>query len=558
MRKRLMTLADLYEYYSSQNVNQTFSCKGNQDEEIVVQVNGTMKFSKEGATEGMYPARVQLNFVGDNLNNSRIEMKAQKNALSSSKFRPLLAYIHEVDGEPQFYGHNMHKDDEGNIVYDEIPVGVIIEEAHIEHDDEYDKDYAIADAYVWEAYSRAPEILERDGKTACSVELCIREMSYSASDKILVLDDFYYSGCTMLGMDDDGNSVDPAMPGSNVTLKDFSAKNADYSNEKVIESLEEIKEILSNFNIQNLKEGGKPVKFEELLEKYGKTAEDVTFEYENMSDEELEVAFAEAFAEDEGDEGNTGEEAPASENTDADPKPTEDENAEEGEVSTENESVNDPESEPEAEDEFALKFAVSGKEISKEFSISLNDKLYAMWSLVNETYGELDDDYYDVDVYEDDKIVEMHSYWTNKHYRQSFKTKKDTYQLVGDRVEIFAKYLTQDEITALDNMKSEYSVLEDKIAKYEAEPEKIELLHSEAYSQIADSEEFKKLMEKDVYFDMSVEELTAKADALLLDFAKNNKLEFSAHPEKKQFSLQHTITGKKKPSRYGNLFSKAE
>ena len=551
MRKRLMTLADLYEYYSSQNVNQTFSCKGNQDEEIVVQVNGIMKFSKEGATEGMYPARVQLNFVGDNLNNSRIEMKAQKNALSSSKFRPLLAYIHEVDGKPQFYGHNMHKDDEGNIVYDEIPVGVIIEEAHIEHDDEYDKDYAIADAYVWEAYSRAPEILERDGKTVCCKKISEKELG----NKILVLDDFYYLGCTMLGMDDEGNSVDPAMPGSNVTLKDFSAKNADYSNEKVIESLEEIKEILSNFNIQNLKEGGKPVKFEELLEKYGKTAEDVTFEYENMSDEELEVAFAEAFAEDEGDEGDTAEEAPASENPDADPEPTEDENAEEGEVSTENESVDNTETE-EVEDEFALKFTVSGKEINKDFSISLNDKLYAMWSLVNETYGELDDDYYDVDVYEDDKIVEMHSYWTNKHYRQSFKTKKDTYQLVGDRVEIFAKYLTQDEITALDNMKSEYSVLEDKVAKYEAEPEKIELLHSEAYSQISDSEEFKKLMEKDVYFDMSVEELTAKADALLLDFAKNNKLEFSAQPENKQFSLQHTITGKKKTSRYGNLFSK--
>ena len=563
MRKRLMTLTDLYAYFASQNVNQTFSCKGNEENEIVVQVNGTMKFSKEDATEGMYPARVQMNFVGDNLNGSRIEMKAQKNALSSSKFRPLLAYIHEVDGEPQFYGHNMHKDDEGNIVYDEVPVGVIIEEAHIEHDDEYDKDYAVANAYIWEAYSRAPEILERDEKCDCSVELCIREMSYDAKSKVLNLDNFYYSGCTMLGMDDDGEKVDPAMPGSNVTLKDFSVKNTDYSNEKVIESLDEIKQILSNFNIQNLKEGGKPVKFEELLEKYGKTAEDVIFEHENMSDEELEVAFAEAFAEDEGDEGDTAEEAPASENPDADPEPTEDENAEEGDVSTENESVDNTETTEEVEDEFALKFTVSGKDITKEFSISLSDKIYAMLSLVNETYGELDDDFYDVDVYEEDKLVVMHGYWSGKHYRQSFKTKKDIYQLVGDRVEVFAQYLTNDEIATLDNMRGNYSVIEEKlaqaedtVAKYEAEPEKVELLHSEAYSQIADSEEFKKLMEKDVYFDMSVEELTAKADALLLDFAKNNKLEFSAHPEKKQFSLQHTITGKKKPSRYGNLFSK--
>ena len=36
-------------------------------------------------------------------------------------------------------------------------------------------------------------------------------------------------------------------------------------------------------------------KFEELLAKYGKTADEVTFEYENLSDEELEVAFKEAF-----------------------------------------------------------------------------------------------------------------------------------------------------------------------------------------------------------------------------------------------------------------------
>ena len=546
MRKRLMTLADLYEYYSSQNVNQTFSCKGNQDEEITVQVNGTMKFSKEGATEGLYPARVQLNFVGDNLNGSRIEMKSQKNALSSSKFRPLLAYIHEVDGQPQFYGHNMHKDDEGNIVYDEVPVGVITEEAHIEYDDEYDKDYAVADAYVWEAYSRAPEILERDNGCSCSVELCIREMSYSASDKILVLDDFYYSGCTMLGMDDEGKKVDPAMPGSNVTLKDFSAKNTDYSNEKVIESLDEIKQILSNFNIQNLKEGGKPVKFEELLEKYGKTVEDITFDYEAMSDEELEVAFAEAFAEDEGEQGDEAQgEAPASEeNSETDPEPTEDENAG-GEQTVENST-----------DEYSLKFSLNHGEEMKEFSVSLSEKIYAMWSLVNETYGELDGDYYDVDVFEEDKYVDMHGWFTGKSYRQQFKTKKDNYQLVGDRVQVFAKYLTEDEINQLESMKANYSVLEDKVNKYESEPAKLELLNSADYSQIAETEEYKQLMERDTYFDMSIEDITAKADALLLQYAKNNKLEFSAQPENKNFEVHHIVSGKKKPSRYGNLFRK--
>lgn len=543
MRKRLMTLTDLYAYFASQNVNQTFNCKGNEENEIVVQVNGTMKFSKEDVTEGMYPARVQMNFVGDNLNGSRIEMKAQENALSSSKFRPLLAYIHEVDGEPQFYGHNMHKDDEGNIVYDEVPVGVIIEEAHIEHDDEYDKDYAVANAYIWEAYSRAPEILERDEKCDCSVELCIREMSYDAKSKVLNLDNFYYSGCTMLGMNDDGEKIDPAMPGSNVTLKDFSVKNADYSNEKVIESLDEIKQILSNFNIQNLKEGGKPVKFEELLKKYGKTVEDITFDYEAMSDEELEVAFAEAFAKNEGEQGDEAQgEAPASEKkSETDPEPTEDENAG-GEQTVENST-----------DEYSLKFSLNHGEEIKEFSVSLSEKIYAMWSLVNETYGELDGDYYDVDVFEEDKYVDMHGWFTGKSYRQQFKTKKDNYQLVGDRVQIYAKFLTEDEINQLENIKANYSILEDKVGKYESEPAKLELLNSADYAQIADTDEYKKLMERETYFDMSIEDITAQADNLLLQYAKNNKLEFSAQPES---SLKHIVSDKKKISRYGNLFSK--
>ena len=55
--------------------------------------------------------------------------------------------------------------------------------------------------------------------------------------------------------------------------------------------------INSNFN-DSMKGGNEESmnKFEMLLEKYNKTAEDVTFEYENLSDEELEAAFEKAFA----------------------------------------------------------------------------------------------------------------------------------------------------------------------------------------------------------------------------------------------------------------------
>lgn len=68
-------------------------------------------------------------------------------------------------------------------------------------------------------------------------------------------------------------------------------------NSKLIETLEKINTTLSNFNINNAegKEENQVNKFEELLQKYGKTVEDVTFEYKDLSDEELESAFAKAF-----------------------------------------------------------------------------------------------------------------------------------------------------------------------------------------------------------------------------------------------------------------------
>lgn len=543
---KLMTLQDLYNYYSTNNKSMTFSSKEN-NEPIVVQVDGTMNFAEEiSSADGLYPVTVQLNFVGDNLNNSRIELKAQKNANSSSKYRPLLAYIHEVDGNPQFYGHNFHTDDDGNIVYDEQPVGVIIEEAHIEHDDEYDKDYAFANGYVWEEYSKATEILEREQKCDVSVELSIRQLSYNAEDHILVLDDFYYSGCTLLGCDENGNKVNPAMPGSKASLGDFTKSCYSQSNDKLVETLEKLNNTLSMFNINaentanTLEEGGKPIvnKFEELLAQYSVSAEDITFEYENLSDEELETAFAKAFADKDDNKPN---------NEPNDPK--EGEGEEDDDKNKSNNSV---------------KFSMKNGEEVKTFSLSLNEKVMAMYNLVNETYGEADCDCYTVEVYEDDKYVDMHALFSERNFRQSFSVKKETYSLVGDRVETFARYMTQDEINAFEKMKADFAELQnthtettEKLAKYEAEPEKMQILNSEDYAQIAETAEFAELKKEDAHFDMSVEDVKNKADEMLLAYAKGHKLEFAQATENNRKPSARTLPRTDvKPSRYGTLFAR--
>lgn len=531
-----MTLDDLYNFYFTQGKNNCFSCEDS-DSVIVVRTSGQMNFSKSDAMDGLYPTRVQMNFVGDNLNGSRIEMKAQKNALSSSKFRPLLAYIHEVDGEPQFYGHNMHQDENGEIVYDEQPVGVIAEAAHIEHDDEYDMDYAVALGYIWEEYNKASYILERDGKCSVSVELSIRSLSYNAEEKILVLDDFFYSGCTILGKNEDGEEVSPAMPGSNITLADFSVKDEPkfQENDKLIETLEKLISSLDNINTKEFEEGGQDQvnKFEMLLEQYGKTVEDITFEYEGLSDEELENAFATAFA------------------VESEPEVVSEESDVEAEPESEPE-VTPEESEPEVS-EPEIKYSVAMGELKKDFALSLSDKQFAVYTLINDTYAEQDNDFYEVDVYEDSSEVVMHGWYSGKHYKQSYKVKNNTYSLKGDRVEVFAQYLTQDEIAKLDNMKSNYEVTTDKLAKYESEPDKIEILSSEKFSLIKDAPEFVDLQKREKYFDLSVEEVEQKAKDILLEYAMNGKIEFSVTPNVGCVKLP-TVTEDEKSSPYGNLF----
>lgn len=194
----------------------------------------------------------------------------------------------------------------------------------------------------------------------------------------------------------------------------------------------------------------------------------------------------------------------------------------------------------------------------KTFAVSLVDKLNALSSLVNSTYGETDNTYYDVDGYDEDKYVIMHDYWNNKHYRQSYAVKKGVYSLKGDRVEVFAQYLTADQIAKLDSMKADYASITEKLAKYESEPEKMEILNSDDYANIAETAEFVELKKEENHFDMAVEDVRAKADELLLAYAKGNKIDFAEKDETKKTVGMKQFGQKKsgKTGRYGSLFNK--
>lgn len=544
--KRLLTLEDLYKYYASSTESIHF-CATDADMPVVVQVPGNLSFNEDNNfTEGLLPVTLQSCHIGKNINGSKISEEVMNSALPSFSNRPILGYIHTVDGEPHFYKHNMHEDDEGNIVYDEIPVGIVPEScnARLEYDVEKDKTYVIIEGYIFEEYSKAAEILKREKECSVSVELSIREFSYNAKECCLVIESFYFSGVTILGKDPSGEEIKPGMVGSNIKLVDFSEKNnslfANKYEQYLVEMQEKLDNLISCFNINSFKKGGDTMNhFEELLAKYGKTLDDISFEYENMSDEELDAKFVELFDDTEIDKGVDNSDVVMKENND------------EIEVETE------VETEVEIEDEDNLESNV----FVRSFELSHDDIRYALYNLLI-PYEESDNTfYYITNVY--DKYFIYESFENSITFGQSYKTDGDNVSFDGERYELFKEFLTASEKAELETMRSNYSEMSDKLKAYEnseLEAKKKELLNSEDYISIQNNAEFAKLVEN--HSDVSFEELQSLCDNILLSVVKSGnfsmvKPEQNIKPiSKKQFA--NPTNKKTKRSRYGNLFKEKE
>ena len=408
------------------------------------------------------------------------------------------------------------------------------------------------------------------------------------------------------------------MEGSNITISDFSAENNSLIFNKENFKEEIISDVLSRIDYikafaENSKEGGKPKemdKFNELLAKYNKTVDDITFDYNDMSDEELETAFANAFetADDsensssKENENSAEEENPVIETeaskeevtdeaaetpevvddfadddpVDTDQDDNQDDNQDDGSDDNQDDSSTDENTDSNEEEhqstsaiededstgtrvENSLNYSVTINGIKKDFAVSLADKINAVTTLVNDTYSESDNAWYYCDVYEDDgRYCVMHDFWNDRHYRQEYSVKKDVYSLKGDRVQVYAQYLTADEIAKLDKMKADFSSIESELNSYKAKElhsAREAVLASEDYSVMADFEEFKDL--KSHMDEYSVEELTNKADLVYAKFMKSNYSTFATNEQSKKRGMVFMASSENTEEErlpYGGLF----
>lgn len=565
-KKRLRYIEDLYDFYSNKYKRSTKFSAEKTGEPLVVQVHGRINFDESNKNkDGLLPVHLQSCHTDLNVNGSNIESSVMEAALPSFSNRPILGYIHKVttdenpEGQWEFYSHNMHEDENGDVVYDEYPIGIIPEScnAQLVYDEKKKKTYCEVDGYIFEEYSKAAEILQREEECSVSVELSIRELSYDAKQKFLNIEDFWFSGVTILGKTPQGNEVKPGMTGSNIKLADFSSKNnslfEDYESKMVelqarIENLETAcfnKE--QNSSVRTLsKEGGNKesmTKFEELLAKYNKTVEDVTFDYSELSDEELEAKFAEVFGEDNNTDGDNSGDNTANE-------PSND-NEGDGENTTEPEGTTDGDNEGEGQ---------NFENMTKTFEISHDDIRYALYNLLP-SYEDADNEwYYITGVYDSYFVYE--SWDGGKIYGQKYTKDNDNVSFDGERYNLHKEYLTDSEYTEIQDMRSNYSSVVEELNTYksaEVFADKMTVFDDEAYSEYLDTDEFKTLMSEDSVNKYSKEELSEKADATLGKLVKKNKtFSFAGEtPQKKHvsrvaFNAEKETEDTYKP--YGDLF----
>ena len=266
--------------------------------------------------------------------------------------------------------------------------------------------------------------------------------------------------------------------------------------------------------------------FEKLLEKYGKTIEDITFEYEGLSDEELEAKFSAEFEED------------TSTSTSSD-----------GEDNSNTSNTND-------------KYEL----FNKLFEISFDEIKYALNSLCS-IYRNDSEWCYVHTVYEDYFI--MQDWDSDKYYKQSYQKDGDNVSLSGERIEMFAMLLTESEKISVEEMRSNYAALKEfkeNAEKNELHSQKEELINSEKYSILAEKNEdgeytntaFAELVKNmDNY---SLTDLETQIKVIHSDYISEHS-NFSANKpiENKTVSMKmftNPNTKKTKSSRYGDLFKK--
>ena len=192
--------------------------------------------------------------------------------------------------------------------------------------------------------------------------------------------------------------------------------------------------------------------------------------------------------------------------------------------------------------------ANSLKDRKIEFELSHEDIRSALYYLLSAYEEEENEAYSIVKVYEDKFIFQ--SWVTGSFYGQKYQSENDEVSFDGDKYPVFLEFLTEDEVSSLNKLRTENMSLKESLNKFQKEADdksKDSILSDVSYQKYLSEPEFKQLVkDKDKY---SVEEFNIQAEVA---FAKCVKRFSFAHSSTRKVIFSAEDKGKKKP--YGNIF----
>jgi hypothetical protein len=507
--------------------------------------NFTIAYTVDDSFDNESFIKLRLRVCHDGLspNKTHFEKKVMEDAKDSIKNKPILAHVkYDENGTPMLGSHDMHvesnrlREGEEKVIYDEIPIGVIPEDCNFTIEEFDGMNYVFCDSYIWRDYSNyAEELIEDAVNTKLSMEISIPDdcLSFNAKERYWEITKFKFRGVTMLN-----ENLGTGMKNALATTENFSQEEYENSvRERMIILMEALQDCLSNYNKEILNKGGNELtKFEELLQKYKITKEDVTFDIEGLTDEELEAKFEEVL--------NT-----ATATTDAEGTPVTEEFTDEDVI------VETPVTE-----EGSLSFKGENTETAepktvynyvKSFEISHDDVRAGLYALLT-SYEEADNTWYYIQSVYDTHFI-YRSYASNGNiYKQTYAKDGDNISLSGERTELFEELLTASEKAQLSTLRSNYAELQEFKSQYD-ESQKEVIFKSEKYSVLADNKDFIELKSKAKEY--SIEEIEKECKVIFADYVLSLS-DFSLEDEPRNTKVNIPLNQNEVKKPYGGHFEK--
>ena len=420
--------------------------------------------------------KIWIAHTGENLNYSIFTKESLEKMSETLPYVPIVGYIEKnEEDENDFSDHRNSitiKDGDVNIEYMCHAYGFIPEGAKSSFEIRDGKEWLVGEGYLWTKFEKSVDIFSNSNNSKSQSMEIDNIDGFIDNEGRVNVDNARFSALCILG-----DNVAPGMQGS--TIEMFNANSVK----------DEIKEMVYEFSKKGDKSLEKDTKekVDEFVEEKDKEDKTDTKKAKTDSDkkdteEKVEDVKKNAKKEDEEAKAKSKDEKDSDE-TDEDKKKF----VEKDEEDTKDKE--DVEKEDDKEKKFQLVFEISHEDIRRSLYSSIANNDENEWNWIVEIF---DDHFiYQHENYKDGKV-------DNKFYDVKYTVEND-YVSIGEKVEVFSKFLTKEEFDKIDADRNRVEELETELTtlkEFKAEKEtadKMEIL--ETYSEKLSEEKFKEFSE---------------------------------------------------------------